>query len=292
MKIQSRCLVCLLDQALRMLEENKISKRKEKEVLSGVLKLLNSISWSLTPVEAASLVYKKVAKSINKQDPLLKVKEKNNKQALKLYPFLKRELNKSSDKLLCALKISGIGNEIDFAKGNYEKIDLKTLKQSLRKKHNSRFFKYNLFKKHLKNAQEILYLADNSGEVLFDKVLIEELVKIKKEIVYVVKEGPAGNDALLKDAIFFKINKIAKVITNGTSFPGTPLKFCSNEFKKYLKKSNFILSKGQGNFETLEQEKAPIFFLFKNKCSLVSEKIKVPVGEIVLIPSLQSNFSK
>lgn len=151
-------------------------------------------------------------------------------------------------------------------------------------------FNYRGFKSALKKAQNILYLADNAGEVLFDRVLIEEIKEINgdKDIIYAVKEKPIINDALAEDAHAAEIQKYAKIISSGVDTPGTVLSLCSSEFLKVYRRAEMIISKGQGNFEALSDSKRPIFFLFMAKCSVVAQDIKCKVGDIVLLHKTKS----
>jgi len=129
-----------------------------------------------------------------------------------------------------------------------------------------------------------MYLADNAGEVVFDRLLIEELVEeLGKQVNYVVRDKPVINDALIEDALFFGINRTAKVISSGSDAPGTLLKYCSPEFIRLYQKAELIISKGQGNYEALSGEDRPIFFLFRVKCPVIAEDVGCNVGDMILV---------
>jgi uncharacterized protein with ATP-grasp and redox domains len=138
---------------------------------------------------------------------------------------------------------------------------------------------YGLFKTALSQARDVLYIADNAGETVFDRVLIEEL---GKPVTYVVREQPVINDALRDDAVAAGIDKVATIISSGSDAPGNILPLCSDKFLKIYEASDFIISKGQGNFEGLSEENRPIFFLLKTKCRVIADHIKVDKGSIVL----------
>ena len=131
-------------------------------------------------------------------------------------------------------------------------------------------FHYSEFKRVLKKSDFILYLADNAGETVFDRILLEEMKNTypQKKIYYVVKSEPIINDALLDDAYRVGINRFAYVMTNGSKAPGTIISLCSKEFKRIYKKADMIISKGQGNFESLSRSTKDIFFMFMVKCSV------------------------
>jgi uncharacterized protein with ATP-grasp and redox domains len=139
------------------------------------------------------------------------------------------------------------------------------------------------FKHELAVHKNILYLGDNTGETVFDRILIEELIDIYgSKITYVVKESPILNDATMEDAAFAGIDKIARVISSGADSPGIVLRYASDEFNVLFNSAPLIISKGQGNFESLCMEEKPIFFLFKIKCDVLADYTKLPLGSIVL----------
>jgi hypothetical protein len=106
-------------------------------------------------------------------------------------------------------------------------------------------------------------------------------------VIYVVKEKPAINDALIEDALTAGIDKYAKVISNGADSPGTVLHLCSNEFITIFNQVDMVISKGQGNFEALSSgtNKKNIFFLFMTKCQVVAKEISAQIGDIILLSS-------
>ena len=124
-----------------------------------------------------------------------------------------------------------------------------------------------------------LYIGDNAGESVFDRILIERL---NKPVTYIVREIPIINDVTYKDALQAGIDKVATIFSSGTRAPGTFLKKCSREFIEMFNSAKFIISKGQGNYEGLSNEKHRIFFLLKAKCYVIANDIGVSEGDIVL----------
>jgi len=190
---------------------------------------------------------------------------------------------------LAAVKLSIIGNIIDYGAKNslnvVEEIDhLFQGNFTINNENNSTTFKYNQFKESLNKVNNIIYLADNAGEVVFDRLLIEELVEeLGEQVIYVVRGKPIINDALIEDALFCGINEITKIISSGSDAPGTLLEYCSPEFIRLYQKAELIISKGQGNYEALSEEDRPIFFLFRAKCPVIAEDVGCKVGDIVLV---------
>jgi hypothetical protein len=249
----------------------------QKKILDHLAAEIPNFSLSSSPPEMGRIVYRLVREITGEEDPFKKVKDKYNKIALNIYPDLKSKVAHSQDRLLAAIRLAIAGNVIDFGVDNPF-----VLGEEIEDVFNRDFavFDYQEFKQSLKNTKQILFLADNAGEVVFDRILIEEL---SREVIYVVRDKPAINDALIEDAKFCGIDKIAKVISNGSDVPGTILDLCSRDFLSLYVKAKLIISKGQGNFEGLVgKDNSPIFFLFKAKCPVIANDIGCKVDDIVL----------
>jgi len=276
MKTYFDCLPCFLNQALRAAKIATDDEGKVKEVLDEVGLMLKDIPLESSPPESGRLVYRKVSEITGNWDPFREIKDKSTKKAMSLYPFLKSHVEKSNDRLLAAIRIAIAGNVIDFGPGrafDIEKDTDKTLKKEFA------ICDYNKFKDCLDKADEILYLGDNAGECVFDRILIEEM---KKPVIYVVRNTPVINDATYEDAVKAGIDKVATILSSGTDAPGTVLKTCSLKFKNVYKNSKFIISKGQGNYEALSNERCAIFFLLTVKCQVITNDIGAGEGDIIL----------
>jgi len=249
---------------------------KLKVLLDEVGTVLREIPLKNTPPETGMLIYEKVRLITGELDPYKEVKEKNISHALGLYSYLKNEINNSDDRLLTAIRFAIAGNVIDF--GVNKKFDIEDEINIVLKK-NFAVLDYDKFKLYLDKCDEVLYIGDNAGESVFDRILIEE---IKKPVTYVVREIPVINDVTREDALQAGIDKIARIVSSGTSAPGTVLGTCNAEFMEIYGKSKFIISKGQGNYEGLSGEKGVIFFLLKAKCWVIADDIGVSEGDIVL----------
>ncbi len=289
MKTYLDCIPCFYRQALEAARIAGTNEIIQKKIIDELSKLIPDFSLEASPPEMGRAIYSLVGKISGVKDPFKKIKESSNKFALKLYPKLKQEINNSEDKLLAAVKLSIIGNIIDYGIKNSlnveEEIDhLFKGNFIINNENSSNIFKYNQFKEKLNKVNTIIYLADNAGEVVFDRLLIEELVEeLGKQVIYVVRGKPVINDALIEDAIFCGINKVAKITSSGSDAPGTIMKYCSSEFIKLYQNTEMIISKGQGNYEALSEEDKLIFFLLKAKCSVIAEDVGCKVGDMVLI---------
>ena len=276
MKTQLDCFPCLLSQALNTAKMVKTEKEKIHNILKQVCLFLPTMSLDVTPSEFGREVYRIVSTVTGIKDPFQEIKTQHTNQALQLYPKLKALIRSSEDPVLTAIRISIAGNVIDFgtnAKFDMEK-DLEViLKMDFAIDH------YLAFCKALNEANTILFIGDNAGETVFDRLLIEEL---GKPVKYAVRERPIINDAIFEDAVEAGIDKVAEIFSSGCDAPGCILSLCSEKFLELYREADFIISKGQGNYEGLSDEDRPIFFLLKAKCPVVSGDIGVREGSIIL----------
>ena len=141
---------------------------------------------------------------------------------------------------------------------------------------------YSSFRDAILIADKILYLTDNAGEIVFDRLLIETLISLGKKVKAVVKGSPVINDSTMKDAKESGLTRVCEVIDNGSEAVGTILDWTSPAFQKTFKDAQLVISKGQGNFETLIGNEKKIFFLFQSKCNVVSKELGLSTGSMLL----------
>jgi len=276
MKTYLDCFPCFINQALRAARLSTDDEKKIKMVLDEVGMMLKDIPLKNTPPESGRLIYRKISEITGNPDPYREIKRESTKKALLLYPSLKDQIERSRDRLLTAIRIAIAGNVIDF--GASWNFDLENeIDEALAKAF--AICDYGRFKDGLDEAREVLYIGDNAGECVFDRILIEEM---KKPVKYIVRDMPIINDAIYEDAVQAGIDKVATILSSGTDAPGTILNTCSSEFKELYDNSKFIISKGQGNYEALSSERRPIFFLLKTKCHVIANDIGVNEGDIIL----------
>jgi uncharacterized protein with ATP-grasp and redox domains len=270
------CIPCFFSQALRAGRIATGDETKLKKLLDEIGLMLRDIPLESSPPETGMRIYEQVSAITGVFDPYKELKRASTEEALALYPTLKNKVEKSNDKLLTAIRIAIAGNVIDF--GVNRNFNIKAEIAKVLKK-DFAIFDHDKFKAHLDKTDEILYIGDNAGESVFDRILIETM---KKPVIYVVRETPVINDVTYEDALQAGIDKVAPIISSGTSAPGTVLETCNAEFKEVYKNSKFVISKGQGNYEGLSDEKQPIFFLLMAKCWVIANDIGVNEGDIIL----------
>ncbi len=286
MKTYLECIPCFLTQALEMVKLVSRDKIEQKVLIDEIAKLIPDFALDCTPPEMARLIHKTMEEKIGEKDFYEKIKKQSNEKALKLYPRLKEKVKNSKDRLLTAVEIAIAGNVIDYASKNSLHIEneIERLFISEFSQTEKTLFDYEDFKKDLNKVKTILYIGDNAGEIVFDRVLIEEIPEDKK-IIFAVRNKPVINDATLVDARFCGIDKIAEVISSGVDAPGAILKYCSPEFNNLFNQADMVISKGQGNYEALNEEARRVYFLFRAKCPVVASHAGLEVGHVVLMRS-------
>jgi len=276
MKTYLDCYPCLLRQALSAARRAGASENQQHSILLNTMKELSAFPSDSTPPQLAYRIHQQVQQLTNNIDPYREDKEQSTQQALALYPGLKKKVNEASDPLEMAVRIAIAGNIIDL--GVAESYDLDaTLQRVL-----TQPFAINdlaSLRSALAQSNTVLYLADNAGETVFDRVLIESL---GLPVSYAVKAGPIINDATYEDAVAAGIDQIAEIIDNGSNAPGTLFDQCSDLFRKRFAQADLIIAKGQANYESLSNSSAPIFFLLQAKCSVIARDLGIAEGGTVL----------
>ncbi|HEC34280.1 MAG TPA: DUF89 family protein [Chloroflexi bacterium] len=270
------CYPCFLRQALVAARMTGADERMQRAVMASVLDALRQIEPSNTPPEIADQIHRIVRLETGNSDPYRAVKEASTRQALNLYPRLKALLAEADDPLEMAVRLSIAGNIIDLARNqeyDLEEATERVLVQSFAVDDGA------AFRKALSVAGWVLYLADNAGETVFDRVLIETL---DVPVVYAVKGSPILNDATIEDALAAGIDRVAEIVSTGSDAPGTVLGLCSEEFRRLYHGAELVIAKGQANYETLSEEGPKVFFLLQTKCPVIARDVEVPVGSIVL----------
>ncbi len=281
MKTFIDCLPCIIRQALETSRLSTGDEKIHKKAVDRVMAFLMESDYQCSPPEVARHVYKIINEVTGERDPYKAIKAEYNRLALKMYPRLKKTIVDSADSLLTAIRLAVAGNIIDFGAG--VKFDLEeTIRETLVRPF--AVYDYEKLKDSLSTAGLLLYLGDNAGEIVFDKLLVEEITgKYSLKVCYAVKSEPIINDATVEDAREAGMAGVAEVIENGQGAPGTILDLCSAEFLEIYNNADVIISKGQGNYETLDGEKEKnIFFLLKVKCALIARHLKIKEGDMVL----------
>jgi len=298
MKTYLECIPCFLNQALKAMNLIKEDDNVKEKVLKKIMKKLANIDLNKKPSEFSRLVYNIIEETTGNDDPHKEIKKRDNEHAISLLPKVKKVIEKSEDKLLTTIKIAIAGNIMDFAANSDYNLK-KTIEEVLES--DFAISDYEKFKEDIKKASSIVYLADNAGEIVFDKLLIEKIRKLNNcKIYFFVKGKPIVNDATERDVTFVGIDKFDNIEIRkiNTEFPNMGVKKVleskipnrlkssiskeSEEFINFLRKIDLIISKGQGNYESLSEVDTNIYFLLIAKCPVVARDLNVEKGKIIL----------
>jgi uncharacterized protein with ATP-grasp and redox domains len=272
MLIKPDCIPCILKMALSAIRKLTDDEEVIKELTIRILQIpaLQGRVWDLTSPSVIESVMNLLNETFNTSDPFRALKEEQNRKALEIYPKLKSLVEQSSDPLFMAVRLAVIGNFVDLMVSDHSTDVETTLEEELKKPIPENTFL--AFRDKLKKARLLVYIGDNSGEIVFDRVLIETIRSLYDLRVYFVARGvPALNDATFREALSVGMDQAATIIENGMKapVPGTLLSGCSSEFRDFFRKADLIIAKGGGNFDTLEEEKTlaqNITFMLLAKC--------------------------
>ena len=278
MKAKTECHRCFQRQASDAARLAGMDKSGRDELLTQIRNQLSATSLDTNPAITASAIHALIRRQADNPDPFRDKKREASAHAL--YPQLKSMLQQATDPLDTAVRLAIAGNIIDL--GVAAEYDLEASIErvlALRPAINH----MERLKAAIQQADSILYLGDNAGETVMDRLLIET---INKPVTYVVKGGPAVNDATLEDAVDAGLNQVCEVIDNGAAAMGTLLDQCSNEFKKRFDETPLVIAKGMANYESLSGTRENLFFLLQAKCAVVAADLEVEEKSIVILENL------
>ncbi|MEN3186656.1 MAG: ARMT1-like domain-containing protein [Atribacterota bacterium] len=280
MKAQVECFSCNIRQA----QEAAAVVCPEKDFLWRVSQRIcmqyadADPNW--TPAYMTSLAHKVAREMTGVDDIYYRHKKHYNRLALKLYPELKGFVGDGEGALERAVRVAIVGNIIDL--GVYREVEVSQILEQL---YTVQWGLYDFaqFEQDVRKAKTIVYVGDNAGEIVFDKILLEELKKVGiQEIFFVVKGGPISNDALLADFWEVGLDNFAQVLTTGKDECGIVPEEGPSDLQEVWKRADLVISKGQGNFESLSGRKETIYFLLKAKCVPVAREFGVKQGALIL----------
>ncbi len=270
MTTKPQCLPCFLEQTLRAAAVMGLGEEETAGLAAGAAGVIAGMDFSASPPENSEPLYRFIAEKSGRPDPFAEIKRQSNRAALARLGKAAEAVQQADDPLAAAMSLAISGNVIDYgAHGDFD-LDA-SIKACLQTP--PVIDHRDALARKIAKAEKILYLADNAGELAFDRLLIE---MIPARVTVAVKSHPIINDATIEDARACGIDRVAKVIENGAAIPGTVLKKCSPQLLRHFKEADLIISKGQGNFETLAGEDTgrPVCHLLVVKCPLVATELE------------------
>ncbi len=273
-----RCYFCFAKAFERLLEKENLTPEEKKCFASDMFGLFNKEKSGFSIPKLSRDLHMLLKQYSDNSDPYKQVKKQSNNLVLNRYPELKDLVFHSSNYFDTALRLAIAGNIIDYGIGNY--FDLQGTMDTVL---NSEFAIDDSLelKQALSEAKTVLYLGDNCGELVFDKLFIETIMH--PNLIYAVRGEPVINDVTLEDARYVGMDKVADLISNGYGAPSTLLEYCSPEFQEVFNSADVIISKGQGNLEgLLGKTDKDVYFLLMVKCDVIADALGVRKGDFVV----------
>jgi damage-control phosphatase, subfamily I len=270
------CYPCFLRQALDAARFAGASGEAQVQVIHETLKLLQTLDPSSTPPEVGDAIHRAVRERVAHSDPYHEVKRIATDEALRLRPWMRALIADAVDPFEQAIRIAIAGNIIDF--GPSAGYDLKGALAEVTERPLA-VNDLGALREALTRASSVLVIADNAGETVFDRALVEIL---DLDVTYAVKGAPVLNDATLEDAQAGGLDSCATLLSTGSDAPGTILHRTSAEFRRAYESAEVILAKGQANYETLSPGDPRVFFLLKAKCPVIARDLGVEPGSLIV----------
>ena len=276
------CVPCLIRQSIEASRFSAADYSFQEKILKDILKKISEADFSLSPPVIAGEIHRHLRAFTGINDPYSSIKKSFNSLILSLSGQLEEKINSSEDPLFEAVRLAIAGNVIDSGvkSGLTESEVLNSIEASASEKISGDIAG---FINNLSETRKILYIADNAGEIILDRLLIEKIGP--ERVTLAVRGFPVINDATVDDARTAGLDMLVSVIENGSDIPGTVLAECSDGFRKCFNEADMIIAKGQGNYETLCDEAREIYFLLKVKCHIIADHTGLPVGTHAIIRS-------
>ncbi|MFW5712485.1 MAG: damage-control phosphatase ARMT1 family protein [Spirochaetota bacterium] len=301
------CFACFMDHGLGIARRSGLDETAQRDVLNRVAEMLPGFPSDATPPEMSLRINRMIREITGSRDPFAEEKRQSNRLALQAAPGVRELIARSVDPLLTAIEFAIAGNSIDL--GVASDLDISAALQQLVQDEEARIgtedpanFALPALRDDLARAAHgaaggtgtgggtgtagsLLYIADNAGEIVFDMLLIEQLQREYPQIAITVavRHAPIINDATLADAEEIGLTGLVPVISSGSEAPGTPMAMVSDEFRDLFASADVVISKGQGNYETLSDVEREIYLLFKTKCKVIARHSGSRVGDIMLV---------
>jgi len=275
------CIPCYIQHAVHIARMVTDDPARHKEIVDGALRRATEVDFGVPPPAMARELHARIREVAGVADPYRQVKEESTRFALELLPALRHEVARAADPFATAVRLAIAGNIIDFGTNQELRLDdvHRVFAEALAQPIDLAAIRR--LERALDEARTILYLGDNCGEIVIDRLLVEPR---RDKITFAVRGSPILNDATREDAVASGLADIVPVIDTGDATPGVLLEHASAPFRRAFAAADLIVAKGQGNYETLDETDRPIVFLLKAKCRVVARQLGVDLGSLVVIP--------
>lgn len=292
MRTYLECFSCFLDHGLDIAKKTGLSEGDQRTVINEIAKMIPDFPMDTKPPMMSLKINTMIRGMTGVEDPFAEEKRTSNSLALKAADTVRKAIAESEDPLKRAIEYAIAGNIIDL--GATRNLDIQKSMAGLVSGEDRQIaeedeycFSYTQFRSELEKARSLLYISDNTGEIVFDMLLIELLRRDypELEICVALRDRPVINDATLEDAREIGLDKLVCCISSGSPAPGTPLSEVSDTFLQRFHSADLVIAKGQGNYETLSDAPRPVYLLFKVKCPVVARSSGGALGDIMLLRS-------
>ncbi len=281
MRTSSDCFACFMEQAARgarLVAPYDVALREK--LVRQMAELLAGADLDRPPPDLAAEYYPKLTEAFGGKDLFARHKDAANARVLELLPSLEAVVRESDDPLRAALGLSLVGNYIDVGVGTeYD------WEHALEAEKHAEWGEeaYPVFRERIRPGAHVLIMGDNAGEIGLDTLLVKALSELGAEVTYAVRERPVLNDATMADAKLVGMTRLCRVVSSGSDAPGAVLGRLNAETRRLMDRADVLLSKGQGNFESLEGRVDNVFFALKAKCRVVAAALNVEQGASVFV---------
>ena len=282
MKISYECGPCFLRQAREALDLSTDDEKLKMEIIGDIFEYLSdNFKCGVNSNSTGSTIHKLIKQKTGCKDPYFREKIESNFLALKYLDDVKKILD--DDCLENYVKIAIIGNILDFGAFTLDDDIESVIKKSLKK--DLAIKDIDEFENSLKKHDKVLYLVDNTGEIVFDKLLLSKIKEYNIDITIAVKSQPILNDACMKEALDAGLDEFGEIVEIGCGTVGYVDSEISDEFREIFNAHEFIISKGMGNYEGLTEidlSTKDVYFLLCAKCNTISRDIGVNLHDMLL----------
>jgi len=277
MNISLDCIPCIVNSFLRLLQSGIVPDAAQEPAMRRLLDFLAGADYRQSAPALGRAMHRMIREVLQNPDPYKEIKEEFNTMMLGLYGDLKKMVQQADDPFDMAMRLAIAGNVIDF--GPQRQLDVMDTIQ--------RVVHADLaiddspqLRRDVQSASTVLYVGDNCGEIVTDKLFIE--VMNHPAVYFAVRGGPVLNDATVDDAANIGMKQLAKVVTTGDNAPGAVWETASDDFKELLLTADVVIAKGQGNLEGLIDVKHTIYFLLVTKCDLIAHRVGAKTGDFIV----------
>lgn len=283
MNTHLECIPCFMQQTLDVLNMTTDDEKLKERIMRKVLRKTSHFAKNSPPPAMAMEMHRLIRRKTGVEDPYKEIKTRANTFAMEHLAELEQIISGSDDPFETSLRLAIAGNIMDWGAKTHSDISEEGVKQTLQDALTDPIMgePIETLRGALEAASDLLYLADNAGEIAFDSLFIDH-IPVEK-IVVAVKSGPAINDALMEDARQVGLTEKVEVIESGADSPGTLWEETNPAFRRRFKNADLIISKGQGNYEALSDRDENIFFLLKIKCLVLARDTGQQIGDMALL---------